>query len=200
MNLQHWNNYYSENSKPFQESDFATFVLKQLTKNSTIIDIGCGNGRDSVFFAKNKIKTLGIDPSSVAINNLKSYESSYLEFQNTTIEKLNKNKKFDYGYARFLLHSLSSSEEVKFFKKVKLTVRKKIFIENRIYNSETHNQKQLHHRRLESPDTLIKKISSYGFEILHSEISNQFSVYNSNYKVADLNSDPYLIRLIIRSE
>ena len=52
MNLQHWNNYYSENSKPFQESDFATFVLKQLTKNSTIIDIGCGNGRDSVFFAK----------------------------------------------------------------------------------------------------------------------------------------------------
>lgn len=200
MNLDHWNNYYQENSKPFQESDFAKFVLKQLTKNSTIIDIGCGNGRDSIFFAKNKIKTLGVDQSSVAIKNLKSYESGYLEFQNTTVENLNDNKKFDYGYARFLLHSLSASEEVNFFKKIKLIARNKIFIENRIYDSETPNQKQLHHRRIESSETLIKKISSYGFEILHSEISNKFSLYNSNYKVADLNSNPYLVRLIIRSE
>ena len=47
--INYWNNYY-DNFEKFKESSFARFVKKKIKKNSKIIDIGCGNGRDSFFF------------------------------------------------------------------------------------------------------------------------------------------------------
>ena len=38
---------------------------------STLLDLGCGNGRDSIFFSRNGLKVTAIDFSSVAINKLK---------------------------------------------------------------------------------------------------------------------------------
>ena len=51
--MNYWDNYYANsdlNSKLIP-SQFAAFVAGELKKNSYIIDIGCGNGRDSFFLA-----------------------------------------------------------------------------------------------------------------------------------------------------
>ena len=78
MDKSYWESYYTKIQKPFDSSTFAKFVLNKMTPNQTIIDLGCGNGRDSIYFSENKIRTLGVDQSSVAIKNLKPFESSYL--------------------------------------------------------------------------------------------------------------------------
>jgi len=61
--INYWNSYYNNNVK-FKESSFARFVKKKINKvkkNAKLIDIGCGNGRDSFFFSKNGLKVTAID-------------------------------------------------------------------------------------------------------------------------------------------
>ena len=49
--INYWNNYYKSKSKRFPNSDFSEFALDKIEKTSSlIIDIGCGDGRDSYFF------------------------------------------------------------------------------------------------------------------------------------------------------
>ena len=53
-----WNNYYSKNNKVLPHSDFSSFVSENLNTNSTLIDIGCGDGRDSIYFSDKKFLLL----------------------------------------------------------------------------------------------------------------------------------------------
>ena len=64
-NSEYWDKYYNNKKIALPNSDFSKFALKYIKTNSSMIDIGCGDGRDSLFFAKNNIKTLGIDFSQV---------------------------------------------------------------------------------------------------------------------------------------
>ena len=52
--INYWESFYKKKNK-FKESTFAKFVYKKIKNkklNGALIDIGCGNGRDSVFFSK----------------------------------------------------------------------------------------------------------------------------------------------------
>ena len=88
MDIEYWENYYKDNNEPFLPSDFASYVLNKLDQYSTLVDVGCGNGRDSIFFSKNNIKTVGIDQSENIINSLKNYENKFLKFEQTTLKIL----------------------------------------------------------------------------------------------------------------
>lgn len=90
MKNNHWNKYYNLHDKPFEKSDFAVFSLDYIEKGQRLIDIGCGNGRDSVFFKEHGLTTLGIDYSSVAIQNLSKYESKNLKFKQLDVSKITK--------------------------------------------------------------------------------------------------------------
>ena len=129
MDKSYWESYYTKIQKPFDSSTFAKSVLNKMTPNQTIIDLGCGNGRDSIYFAENKIRTLGIDQSSVAIKNLKPFENSYLNFEISDFSNLKK-EKFDYGYCRFVLHSINEAEEENLMNWLSKNIIKNIFIES----------------------------------------------------------------------
>ena len=65
---QYWQNYYTLNKAPIQPSPFAEFIYTNYiytqTKKmeyQTIIDIGCGNGRDSIYFHSKGLKVHGVD-------------------------------------------------------------------------------------------------------------------------------------------
>ena len=80
----HWNKFY----KTFvisSESNFSKFIIKWFKKNKykivdkTLIDIGCGNARDTRYFKTKNIKVTGIDQSSIAIklnNDKKLYKKN----------------------------------------------------------------------------------------------------------------------------
>jgi len=199
MSVEYWNNYYSIKNSPFENSLFSKFVLDKLEHSKSLIDIGCGNGRDSLFFSKNKIKTLGIDFSKSAIKNLKQYSNKNLEFNKIDIASINTqliDRYFDYGYCRFLLHSLDEDTEMQLFLWLSKYIKDSIFIETRIDKDLENEKFQNHYRRSINSEKLYKLIENFNFEIIYSKISNKFSPYNQNYEVKDIRNNPFLLRIV----
>jgi len=197
MDIEYWENYYKDNNEPFLPSDFASYVLNKLDQNSTLVDVGCGNGRDSIFFSTNNIKTVGIDQSENIINSLKNYENKFLKFEQADIKNI-KNKKFDYAYCRFLLHSINEEEELTLLEWLYRNIKKNIFIESRTDIDKEKYRKTDHYRRLMSIEKFKANIDKLGFTIEEENISDKFSIYNKNYNVKDINFNPVLIRVTLR--
>lgn len=68
----YWNSYYRHDSVPELPSQFALFVANEIATGelpvpSAIIDVGCGNGRDTLLFAQLGYTVCGIDMSEAAI-------------------------------------------------------------------------------------------------------------------------------------
>tara|TARA_A100001011_G_scaffold396408_2_gene494182 strand:+ start:159 stop:749 length:591 start_codon:yes stop_codon:yes gene_type:complete len=194
MDKDHWEKYYQKNNKPFKPSDFSKEVKNQVQTNHSLIDIGCGNGRDSIFFARNKLITKGIDQSEITIKNLKNFENKMLQFECVDILNL-ENKSYDYGYCRFLLHSISEKEENYLLGWLKDNINKKIFLESRL--DEGKNEKQDHYRRPMNLEKFHSKLSKLNIKILDERKSKKFSIYNDSYNVSDLKSDPLLVRMVL---
>ncbi len=63
----YWTDYYAHHGHA-EASSFARFVHDQLGADPvTVVDIGCGDGRDSIFFATRGRQVLGLDRAEVAI-------------------------------------------------------------------------------------------------------------------------------------
>ena len=67
----YWNTYYNKKLELDYPSNFARDIVKNLKKGSVLIDLGCGNGRDSLFFAENGLNVIAIDMSEAAITKLR---------------------------------------------------------------------------------------------------------------------------------
>ena len=71
----HWNKLYGEsdaNAYPDEPSTFAREVADLLVGPTTILELGCGAGRDAAFFARAGHTVVGVDFSDVAINRHRS--------------------------------------------------------------------------------------------------------------------------------
>ncbi len=64
--LGYWDRFYTNHARRIP-SQFAAFVASELKQPHLIIDIGCGNGRDSFFFAQCGHASLGLDGSATVI-------------------------------------------------------------------------------------------------------------------------------------
>ena len=118
LNLKYWNNYYQKKNLVIKPTKFAIFCKKRLKKYKGVVyDIGSGNGRDPVYFNKNKIFCIGIDKSLTAISGSKKKFSLYKnnfkkkDFCNF-FKKPIKNRRFSV-YSRFSLHSINYKNEKK---------------------------------------------------------------------------------------
>ena len=97
----YWDKYYNKFLPPSKPTAFAIYC-KNFLKNyhNTLLDIGCGNGRDTIYFNKSKINCYGLDKSYQAIKILKkriikSRKNLLIQiFQNLII--LNSKKKYQF--------------------------------------------------------------------------------------------------------
>lgn len=199
--LTFWDSYYKRKISTFPNSAFSTYCLNYLNKESTLIDVGCGDGRDSLFFSRNHIYTTGIDFSSEVINQNKKFENDYLNFLNIDLNLIDKyNKKFDFAYCRFLFHAINEDVEDILLKWIAKNISSCIFIETRIYDEKTSHINQSHFRRYFTEQDFTEKIKRLGFTIKYSESSRTFSRYKDIYNVEDIKIDPLLLRIIISKE
>ena len=74
----YWQKYYSENQQD-KESNFAKFVFSELNKKKIVLaDLGCGNGRDTIYFRNKGLKAFGYDQSQVRFkSNKKKYRNFF---------------------------------------------------------------------------------------------------------------------------
>ena len=121
-NKSHWNNFYKK-FKLKKSSNFAKFVFRNgfINKKSKIIEVGCGNGRDTFFFMKRRIRIISLDKSDQAIKvNKANFKNVFLKadvcnFTNQKLKYFKTKYEFNVIYARFFLHTLNYEDEKKIF-------------------------------------------------------------------------------------
>ena len=68
----YWGTYYGKREAPVLPSQFAVFIANEILTGElpavrTIVELGCGNGRDSLFFLRHGFSVRGLDGSPEAI-------------------------------------------------------------------------------------------------------------------------------------
>lgn len=113
MDKEYWIEYYKKEITPLEPSKFAIDIVNNFEKGKHLLELGCGNGRDSVFFGKRGINVLAIDQASSAINKLNehNYENVIFAADNFVNSSLLEDEAFDYVYSRFVLHSITDEEQ-----------------------------------------------------------------------------------------
>ena len=164
-----------------------------------MIDVGCGNGRDTIFFIKKKFDIIGIDQSDIIIKNKKIFKKNFMK-KNICKKNLVLKKKFDVLYARFFIHAINVKEQESFFKNVKKIVRKNglIFLEFRTTKDplirkgikiSKHERYDDHYRRFIDPHEFKNKLKQMKYKIIYFKTSNKFAIYQ--------NQKPHICRIIL---
>ena len=114
MNKEYWEIYYSKHREPNKPSSFALFCVNYVKAGCTLIELGCGNGRDSIFFSREvDLSVIAVDQCQEELSFLeKNYKMENLTFRFDDFTRLKKETyKLDYVYSRFTLHAIEEVEE-----------------------------------------------------------------------------------------
>lgn len=189
---QYWDDFYKRGRAKKAPSLFARTVINDMEKGKSLLELGCGNGRDSIFFGENGLQVTAIDASNVAISALQRNE-----------RKANMNficddfvcspavfvKQYDYCYSRFSLHAINEEQENEVIKNVFFALKEggKFFVEVRSVNDELYGKGKCvakhsfiyegHFRRFCVLEELKKKLMKIGFEIENAEEKCDFAPY-----------------------
>ena len=114
MDKNYWRNIYSKQSEGELPSLFARYIAETLSiEGKSIIELGCGNGRDAIFFANANAHVTAIDQCDniIELLNLRFQKVDNLKFICTDFTCLDDRTKYDIVYSRFTLHSISKTQE-----------------------------------------------------------------------------------------
>lgn len=204
---EYWNDYYrSVEATATEPSKFAKDILKYLQSGKKMLELGCGNGRDTIFFADNGMNVTGIDASNFAITALSErYENKNLHFicDDFVSSKILFEEKFDYCYARFVLHAITGEQEEILLRNIGNVLNEGgiFFIEARTIHDDIYGKGTRvgrheflynnHYRRFIDAKEIEKNIKNSGvFKILYMEEGKDFAPTE--------NSNPTLLRIIVK--
>ncbi len=198
----YWNKYYGT-KKIGEPSLFAQYCLKYMKKGETLIDLGCGSGRDSVFFSQNGLNVVAIDASKVALDKIEEYDTSGQikcvcgDFV-TWMKK--KESFFSYCYSRFTLHALNEFQQENLLKNTYSSLKEGgyLFVETRSINDPIFDKGECvghnayvyndHYRRFSDINELTEQIKVFGFRIIEAVEDRGFAPFGDD--------DPPIIRII----
>ena len=199
MNKNYWDRYYSKTNGIETPSTFASYVSDLMKKGESILELGCGNGRDSFYFAKKGFHVFAIDQSKIVINRIKK-KNINPKFICKDIQELEKNFKFkiNHCYARFFLHALNENEESKVIESVANLLPKNglFFSENRSVKSDLYGKGEViskdvfstdHKRRFIRKKNLSQKLEDNGFKITKLVEKKGLAIHQDD--------DPVVIRI-----
>jgi|TARA_B100000029_G_scaffold101780_2_gene92170 SAM-dependent methyltransferase len=201
LDKKYWNNYYANHHGLGKPSSFAKSIIELLPEKCNLMELGCGNGRDSFYFAKMGHSVWACDQSDVIINALPTLENNSPHFYVDDVRNMASipDMEFDAIYARFVLHALSENEARQAFEWTfnHLKTGGKFYSESRsikdpIFGDGEKMDDQIyktdHRRRFLDKDVLISDLESLGFTIESVVEAQGLAVYKD--------SDPVVIRVI----
>ncbi len=181
--LSYWQTYYASHLTPDEPSLFAKFCTSSFLKPSMqILELGCGNGRDSIYFSNQKLNVTAVDQCQEEINYL-SQQYPDIHFVNADFTQLKNLPLFDAIYSRFTLHTITSNEETRVFQWAYQHLKK-----NGFFLIEARGQKNAyfqkgepvpnepdafvyegHFRRFINLSQTVKKLEHHGFHTVLAE-------------------------------
>lgn len=211
MEKDYWDTFYKQygyEDKIQKHSTFAEFCQLEIFKSKqlNIVELGSGNGRDSIFFVKNNHNIVAIDQSIIAIDiehdrlspNYK--EKILLKNADFILEDYSTYFDIDIFYSRFTLHSITEEDENILLDKVYKSLKKGgIFcieartIKDPLYGKGKKLEKHAfftdHYRRFIDTDIFIKKVLNIGFNVKYFIEKDNLSIHK--------NDNPVLMRIIL---
>ena len=186
--IKYWTNIYNNKKPPMNSSKFCDFIMKHdlfSDSNLSLLDCGCGNGRDSYMLAQKFNRVVGIDVSS------NPDDKKNCTFEKKDFCTYNKSG-FDVIYSRFTFHSISDQQQIEFLKSIHSNSY--LCIETR--STKSKDIKKVfgddHYRNYSDYSYVLKILRSHGFKILFSAEKKGFAPYKTE--------DPVCIRIICKKE
>ncbi len=192
---EYWDSYYADrnahNDSASLPSLFAQAMFERYMEGGrSLIEFGCGNGRDSIWFAENGINVTGIDASRVVIKELqekKSMDNCIFICDDFVSAESIYQVQYDYCYSRFTLHAINEQQEIQILTKAydMLKPGGYLFIEARSIHDGKYGRGEAvernayicdgHYRRFIDIDELALRLEDIGFSIEEKEESDQFA-------------------------
>ncbi|MBO5032039.1 MAG: adenylyl-sulfate kinase [Lachnospiraceae bacterium] len=200
---QYWNAYYGTKNAPQEPSLFAQWILSRIKSGKNILDIGCGNGRDSLFFQSKGLNVTAIDASERVIKDLKEKTKGsniYFICDDFVCSSAIYAGQYDYCYSRFSLHAINEKQEKEVLENVYKVLKQggEFFIEVRSVNDELYGKGKKvgtdsyfydgHFRRFIRKSCLLESLRNVGFTITYENEARGFAPFGE--------SDPPIIRII----
>jgi len=208
--IRHWGEFYKSGASkriPGTPSPFATWVAEQLDTREHILDVGCGTGRDSVFFAGRGHQVTALDASVYArkltrrLATRRAVEVHPEELNlNDLFSVLTSGARFAHGegspphiYARFLLDTLEGDTRRNFFRWAQMIQRRggTTYLEFRTWQGTLRAKAfPFHYRTLLSARRVIAEIEAYGGSVVHREQGTGLAPFEKE--------NPRICRLVVR--
>ena len=199
--IKYWEKYYANLVGNADPSPFAKFVLDELKLSGSLLELGCGNGRDSLFFAQNGVDVLGLDQCENTVGRLNDLQHPNTKFEVRDFTTLGDFGLFDFVYSRFTMHSISRDQASDTYQWVfdHLDENGQFLIEVRSVNDDFFGMGEEvepdafvsdHYRRFVRKEELLAELKEIGFEITYSIESQGLAVYKEE--------DPAVIRVFAK--
>jgi len=210
-NEKYWNNFYQQDVVRVP-SQFCVMVATEVKNENCLVEFGCGNGRDSLYFSTMGLNVCSIDLSKEAIascrmsagaRGLKNVEFIQGSLASPTdIAKLttmaraaSKSAKIT-GYSRFVMHSINDEQETAFLKIISNEMQsgETVFLEYRSKeDAELQKTFNGHYRRFVDTNELIRKATQdCEFKVVYEHTGQGMARYKSE--------DPFVSRVILEKE
>lgn len=202
----HWSKYYKSMPEFVEPSPFAVVVAEELGAPVKLLEVGCGNGRDSSHFARQGHSVVGLDTSSSAIALCReTYAQLPIEFFEVPVADLERMNvgPFDVVYSRFCLHAMTEPEEIDLLHATNSLLRPggQLFIECRSINDPLARMGEVispterihgHYRRFIIKEELVDRVEIAGLTVTSVIESTGLAVFGDE--------DPAVIRLVARKK
>lgn len=182
-------------------SSFARFCQEKYFHDNSrrMIELGCGNGRDAVYFANHNHVVHAIDQCVIEMSEIRT-NLHFLQDDFVNLE-YDSFKEIDTFYSRFTLHSITQEEEEKLLFKVhdNLSVGGLFCIESRTtkdpkfgigrcveHNTYLHDN---HRRRFVDSESFLQRVLKMGFKLRYFTEENNLSIHKGD--------NPVLMRIIL---
>jgi SAM-dependent methyltransferase len=173
----YWEQYYGTSRVPPSiPSQFAVFVASELNGQYRVVDLGCGTGRDALYFSQLGHTVVGVDGSDVAIHGCQAASARQgltAQFVHSSISEPGLASAIPQSdlptavYARFFLHALTDAEEQAFLKlAAALTAPGDLLATEyrTVRDSSGVKVTGAHYRRFIKPASFQANASAFGFD------------------------------------
>lgn len=201
-NTEYWNRYYQNKVCSTLPSPFAQYVSTLVEPGKTLVDLGCGNGRDAIYFAGQGLNVVGMDLSASAIEVLQAQNIPNARFVcgDFISDPTHTPGCYDYAYSRFTIHAINPKQETMLLQAMYQALKPggKFFIEVRSVHDPIYGKGQPvernaffydnHYRRFIVLGELTHSLEQCGFRVEYAREQTGFAPYG--------NDDPPVIRIV----
>lgn len=207
--LEYWDHFYEQPHPEIREpSPFARFCAPLIGDGATLFELGCGNGRDALYFARRGISVTACDQSHTAVDHLDEAVAAGNgwttppRFIVRRFEELTDGDPWEVVYSRFTLHTVDASTASRTLRWAFRNLRPegRLLVEARTVKDELYGQGEPsgrdafihdgHYRRFVRTEELTAELSEIGFDLDEVVEAAGLATFGT--------SDPVVVRTIAR--